>query len=175
MVDNSLYFIDMEYCTKNLHDHIRNNSIKYISPKSEREFVTPSEGSPERFQDSSNFFSKAIDASEGGDLFLGVEIQSEDDIDWELIDGILYNIISGLKYIHGKKVVHRDLKPQNGIAGLLLLLILVLYSEQDRCWKLADVGNWLTLDQRVKPHLKSSTQHMTVEALRVTEHLMLSS
>jgi len=42
---------------------------------------------------------------------------------------ILSDISSGLIYIHNHRTVHRDLKPNN-----------VLYSDSERCWKIADFG-----------------------------------
>jgi serine/threonine protein kinase len=45
-----------------------------------------------------------------------VDQPANQDIAWEPIGTIIDNIVSGLNYIHGKRVVHRDLKPQNGTA-----------------------------------------------------------
>jgi serine/threonine protein kinase len=50
-------------------------------------------------------------------------------------------LASGLAFIHDKGIAHRDLKPRNGICPRLgRRLILVLYSSQNRAWKITDFG-----------------------------------
>lgn len=112
----SLYFIDMEFCSQNLHDYIRQNSANFVRrpnfkeppiPKnmeSELEIVQPNTGAVTAQPPPSN-------------------TPVDHDIGWEPIGTIIENIVSGLNYIHGKKVVHRDLKPQNGTALLLLVFL----------------------------------------------------
>jgi serine/threonine protein kinase len=55
---------------------------------------------------------------------------------------IMKDISRGLTFIHERKVIHRDIKPRNGIFPLSQNTngVLVLYSRQDQAWKVADFG-----------------------------------
>lgn len=52
---------------------------------------------------------------------------------------IMMQIANGLMFIHEQHEVHRDLKPRNGLRFCIMLMV-VLYSERDRAWKLTDFG-----------------------------------
>jgi ankyrin repeat protein len=54
---------------------------------------------------------------------------------------IMRQLAGGIKYIHGSDLVHRDVKPANGIYHCdRILTTEVLYSRKDSVWKLADFG-----------------------------------
>jgi serine/threonine protein kinase len=54
---------------------------------------------------------------------------------------IMFQIASGLEFIHGQGHVHRDLKPQNSnIPSWIELIMAVLYSGVSKNWKIADFG-----------------------------------
>ena len=60
-----------------------------------------------------------------------------------LIITIFQQLLSGLAFIHGKNLIHRDLDPQNGIAPhgpRRNLLLIVLYSATYGWWKISDLG-----------------------------------
>lgn len=64
----------------------------------------------EFFEDSDNFYI-ILEFCKGGDLFDKiVEMQqfSENQAAW-----IMYQILSGLTYLHSMKIIHRDIKPEN--------------------------------------------------------------
>lgn len=42
------------------------------------------------------------------------------EIDWDAINAIIDDIVSGLIYMHENGVVHRDLKPRNGMIKVIL-------------------------------------------------------
>jgi serine/threonine protein kinase len=68
---------------------------------------------------------------------------------------ILKDICNGVAFIHEQGMVHRDLKPRNGKSmSNLSDLFIVLYSCQNRAWKLADFG--LTMEVSSKG---ITTQH----------------
>lgn len=56
------------------------------------------------------------------------------------ICNIMRQISLGIAFIHGKKEVHRDIKPKNSITLAYSYLNLVLYSCKDMAWKVADFG-----------------------------------
>lgn len=53
---------------------------------------------------------------------------------------IMRQIANGVQFMHNKQMIHRDLKPRNGMWISVALLTLVLYSSKDSAWKLADFG-----------------------------------
>jgi serine/threonine protein kinase len=54
---------------------------------------------------------------------------------------VMLQITKGVEFLHGKKMVHRDLKPVNGTHHILTILTnIVLYSRKDSVWKVADFG-----------------------------------
>jgi len=110
LVDEDIYFIDMEYCSKNLHDHLMATSNTLQPPK-------PPGGLTQHVA-TLNPSPSPIDLNQSlvGNLSHPHRTQTRTDVDivWNPIGDILDDVVSGLKYIHSKKVVHRDLKPQNG-------------------------------------------------------------
>jgi hypothetical protein len=120
----SLYFIDMEFCSQNLHDYIRQSSAIWVLQRPFEDNEPPINAPakiPENKQsqldhlDTPIRLPKAVvQPPEPNTLVHKPETQVGFDIAWEPIGPIIENIVSGLKYIHGKRVVHRDLKPQNG-------------------------------------------------------------
>lgn len=57
-----------------------------------------------------------------------------------LLWDIIAQITSGVIYIHSYGMVHRDLKPKNGMIQIILSLNVVLFSAKSRIWKVADFG-----------------------------------
>jgi serine/threonine protein kinase len=123
----SLYFIDMEFCSQNLHDYIRQSSTNLVRQRPEDKapsFKAPAK-IPEMIESQLEFVHPytPLDRPRAMAQPLAPNTPTDQpanqmacDIAWEPIGTIIDNIVSGLKYIHGKKVVHRDLKPQNGTA-----------------------------------------------------------
>ena len=57
------------------------------------------------------------------------------------IVALMQQLLSALRFIHGEKLVRRDLKPSNGTLPInLALKCLVLYSSIKGFWKIADFG-----------------------------------
>ena len=66
---------------------------------------------------------------------------SESPITVPEICDIMKQIAAGVTFIHGHGKVHRDLKPRNGTFTIrYYILSLVLYSNQEKSWKIADFG-----------------------------------
>ena len=60
---------------------------------------------------------------------------------FSVICEIMQDILDGLKFIHDKDEVHRDLTPPNGnLFNVCNYAETVLYSSASRKWKLADFG-----------------------------------
>jgi len=59
--------------------------------------------------------------------------------DWNIWD-IIAQISGGIEFIHNRELVHRDLKPTNGIPRRIVVDVEVLFSEGDGCWKITDFG-----------------------------------
>jgi serine/threonine protein kinase len=61
---------------------------------------------------------------------------------------VMLQITRGVEFLHCKYMVHRDLKPVNGIGRIPLTLTeIVLYSRKDSVWKVADFGYTTQLRQ----------------------------
>jgi serine/threonine protein kinase len=72
-----------------------------------------------------------------------------------MIEG-LYQMASGLKFIHEKKMIYRDIKPEN---------VLISFDGQITCLKIADLGF-------TKPLNKDGTHFDLTSGLKVTEYYM---
>lgn len=59
---------------------------------------------------------------QGGDLFDA--ITSTNKYTERDASGMLYNLVSAIKYLHSLNVVHRDIKPENLLVPISLLLII---------------------------------------------------
>lgn len=86
---------------------------------------------------------------------------------------IIYDIANGVHFIHTSKMVHRDIKPSNSIIPFFLktILTIVLYSQRDLGWKLADFGFASEIGSR--SHL-SSVYGRGTEGYRALELLSLT-
>jgi serine/threonine protein kinase len=114
---NDWYFIDMELCEFDLYEYIAHHHTDTISPAVAAIDTT-----------------STLTVIVNKDCSAIVRIQNM----WT-IGG---HIASGLKFMHTYKVVHRDMKPRNGILRRIirLLIPLVLYSRRENLWKLSDFG-----------------------------------
>lgn len=67
----------------------------------------------------------------------------QNSIDWssriKYIGSIMGEIASGVSFIHLRKMVHRDIKPRNGIVRFTNWHV-VLFSGNDHRWKIANFG-----------------------------------
>jgi serine/threonine protein kinase len=79
---------------------------------------------------------------------------------------ILFQISSGLMFIHQQQQVHRDLKPQNGTSLTMgTALITVIYSKSQKCWKITDFG--ITMEGTATS--KTTTKGRGTECYRAPE------
>jgi len=108
---NSDYFIDMEYCPESLEDRIsqwttisrRIGLVDAAAPPTTPRNNIETTVAPPFPEPLSN---PLVQPAEPESMSLGIF--------WDPILQILDDITCGLVYIHGKRFVHRDLKPQNG-------------------------------------------------------------
>jgi hypothetical protein len=118
----TLYFIDMEYCTKTLEDHIcgANKHVEGINAKAWSDtrdlFAISRNGEPKAESVIENIKKGEKNRTPNVDSDSASSEEDLIDFDFESVADILDNIISGLTYIHGRNVVHGDLRPRNGIA-----------------------------------------------------------
>jgi serine/threonine protein kinase len=105
--NQSVYYIDMEYCPETLHQRIHGTSpggdllLGASGPgPSQRSMMKGS--APPRDGDSTSPSEPDNDA-----------ILTSVSIDWQSIVDIMQEINDGLIRIHSRKIVHRDLKPTN--------------------------------------------------------------
>jgi serine/threonine protein kinase len=103
--DRAYYFIDMEYCPETLEERIESFAGKrsqlpigalQIPITASRREETPRQAL------------QTPDSTEAN-------LSKAEPYSWDALLDVLDDISKGLKYIHGKKFVHRDLKPRNGI------------------------------------------------------------
>jgi len=124
---SSYYYIDMEYCSETLEEWIigvvRGEELNLGSGLSDPE---PEIGGPRELIEWDSFVksdvkARTINSFENMDAVM--------EFDWEPVLNIIDDIVCALIYIHGTGTVHRDMKPRN-----------VLFSQKDKCWKIADFG-----------------------------------
>ena len=169
--DRDTYYIDMEYCTTTLHARIQEGILREEAfPKSSPDTVAPLQGPYHAAVDENNvardmvekeFTETANETSQSLEMAAG--------IDWESVLAIIEDIVSGLVYIHDQDTVHRDLKPRNSILSLGLLLTVVLFSNKDGCWKLADFG---TASEATSKRLNTTRDARGTQGYRAPEILV---
>lgn len=116
----SLYYIDMEYCTETLEKRIGG----------EPEAVPPERTAipiPHRVEVKSErtAVTNVVDNKSKAKREVMTEATPEVEFNLEPILTIVEDIASALVYIHSQKVVHRDLKPRNGILHYILYRIYI--------------------------------------------------
>lgn len=83
---------------------------------------TETEYRTDHFNWSRCFCERAIDVcvhKQGGDLFDA--ITSSNKYTERDASGMLYNLVSAIKYLHSLNIVHRDIKPENLLVGVARL------------------------------------------------------
>jgi serine/threonine protein kinase len=127
----SLY---MEYCSQNLNDYIRQSSASLVRSEDKAPTFKAVAKIPENMGPQLQFVQPNTPLDRPRAVVHSVPLAPVDQaatqmpgaIPWEPIGTIIENIVSGLNYIHGKTVVHRGLKPENGtVPWSLLFLILI--------------------------------------------------
>jgi serine/threonine protein kinase len=140
---SSYYYIDMEYCSENLENWIHGSGKPLAG---DGQIGGASQGLRTLPQFSSKVEqSSAADTEYSDSTSILVNIDTDEEgtteINWSPVVKVIEDICGGLIYIHEHGTVHRDLKPQNGMSLIMnSLLITVLYSENQHCWKIADFG-----------------------------------
>jgi serine/threonine protein kinase len=120
----SIYYIDMEYCSETLESYVGRQVLG-----SDNEL---------RRGDVNSLSTRPIPVPATDDTAV-----PSSGFDWQSVVDIIQEINKGLIYLHQNQVVHRDLKPKNGTylaPSNPWLNFVVLFSERDKRWKLADFG-----------------------------------
>lgn len=160
------YYIDMEYCVTTLHARIQEGVLSDETSPQDRgssnntvvEAQAPQNQGVDQESDKGPFEITDEDVSSNSSLAAG--------IDWKSVLDIIEDICSGLIYLHDQDTVHRDLKPWNGTLILTLLIYLVLLSDNDQCWKLADFG---TASQATSKRLNTTRDGRGTQGYRAPE------
>jgi serine/threonine protein kinase len=135
------YYIDMEYCPRSLED--------YINGVQQQDEDPPGPASPPYGEQG-----QRLGTSVETPMDRTVHDPEEMEFDWEPVVEIVFDIASGLVYLHDQSIVHRDLKPSKGSPTRVNNTnTLVLFSSKSNRWKLSDFG---TATQAT-----SSTKHTT--------------
>jgi len=178
---DDIYYIDMEYCSKTLHDRIeqgsRNeNALSRPEAGGERQFAIGGFSHPAEVMDQEKncqYVPPSTLALHITDQLVGagnhVDNQTAD-LDWASVLKIIEDIVSGLKYLHDHHTVHRDLKPRNSTLNTSYIITVVLFSEIDRCWKIADFG---TACQATSKRLNTTREARGTQGYRAPEVLIL--
>lgn len=171
--ERSLYYIDMEFCTGTLEHRIgpevdaQRNGVMLPPSLLPAPPIAPVP-SHVRFEpdDTGNVVDKN-DLAEDEQL---IDDGAEVEFDLEPVLAIIEDVVSALVYIHSHNTVHRDLKPRNGTYQnvYLLILLIVLFSMKDICWKIADFG---TASKATSKRLNTTKYSRGTESYRAPEVL----
>jgi serine/threonine protein kinase len=107
---NLFYFIDMEYCPETLEDRIlqwQQQSARLETPQAFASNLEP------QVDIDLQPTTKPSGSAESRRP-VGKTSSQPEKIEWSPILKIFADITRGLRYMHGKGFVHRDLKPKNG-------------------------------------------------------------